>query len=398
MNETYDEIVRTVFERVRKRLDDTWPVEKDGSGPPERLVMKDAIKRLHPQISIVCLRVDKTRHPEYRDDLRCVLIYDFSKPGPTQVKFLGEADENDATMLKQVLAEQWSPQVAEHYFRDLGADARISGIMETEGVKKILQSVPYDLKQHIGEFEFDMCGRLMDWLQATVETPDPLAEYAKRYDLLSIEAPSDEALKDPDPRMQNFIRWRENRAYRLTLENLAEDVSKVFLIPPVPEEVRTTFQQAKDLHIYGYFRYDFFTLAILFAYMALEAAIRHRWCKSLKPPIILELPESKKKPRKSLTLDGADYRSMGQWCFRNNRYPHDLLVNGKPFPDSVRDLLDHLVEEGSMTLWERKQCESAWQIRNTLAHPGVPGTPVHIAAILCHCCFAGYSSRYKRPF
>lgn len=276
MNETYDEIVRTVFERVRKRLDDTWPVEKDGSGPPERLVMKDAIKRLEPQISIVCLRVDKTRHPKYRDDLRCVLIYDFSKPGPTQVKFLGEADEDNATVLKQVLAEQWSPQVAEHYFRDLGADARISGIMETEGVKKILQSVPYDLRQHIGEFEFDMCGRLMDWLQATVETPDLLAEYAKRYDFVPVEVPSGEALKGPDPRMQNFVRWREGKPLPLTVEDLAKDMAMVFLIPSVPEEVRKTFQRAKDLFVYGYFRYDFLTVAALFAYMALETALRCR--------------------------------------------------------------------------------------------------------------------------
>ncbi len=63
MNETYEEIVKTTLHRVRKRLDDTWPVEKDGSGPAERILMKDAIKRLEPQISIVCLRVDKTRHP-----------------------------------------------------------------------------------------------------------------------------------------------------------------------------------------------------------------------------------------------------------------------------------------------------------------------------------------------
>jgi len=62
MDETYEEIVQTTFERVRKRLDDTWPVEKDGSGPPERIVMKYAIKRLQPQISIVCLRVDRTKH------------------------------------------------------------------------------------------------------------------------------------------------------------------------------------------------------------------------------------------------------------------------------------------------------------------------------------------------
>lgn len=276
MNDKYDEIVRKVFERVRKRLDDTWPVEKDGSGPPERLVMKGAIKRLRPQISIVCLRVDKTRHPEYRDDLRCVLIYDFSKPSPTQVKFLGEADERDATVLKQVLAEQWSPQVAEHYFQDLGADARISGIMETEGVKKILQSVPYDLRQHIREFEFDMCRRLMDWLQATVEQPDPLVEYAKHYDSVSIEVPSEEALKDPDPRMKNFVRWREGKPYPITLGDLARDVAKVFLIPPVPEEIKKTFQRGKDFFVFGYFRYDFFTVAVLFAYVTLEAAIRYR--------------------------------------------------------------------------------------------------------------------------
>ncbi len=333
MNETYDEIVRTVFERVRKRLDDTWPVEKDGSGPPERLVMKDAIKRLEPQISIVCLRVDKTRHSKYRDDLRYVLIYDFSKPGPTQVKFLGEANEDDATVLKQVLAEQWSPQFAEHYFRDLKADARISGIMETDGVKKILQSLPFDLRKHPMDFEFDTYRKLMDWLQATVETPDPLAEYAEHYDSVPIEAPSEEVLKNPDPRMQNFIRWREGKAYPLTPGDLARDVARVFLIPPVPEEVRKTFQRAKDLFVYGYFRYDFFTVAALFAYMALETALRYRWCRSISGEVSARLPRAK-----------------------------------------MRKLLEGLVKRGMLTIWEQRQCELAWRIRNSLAHPETSST------------------------
>jgi len=345
MNETYDEIVRTVFERVRKRLDDTWPMEKDGSGPPERLVMKDAMKRLEAQISIVCLRVDKTKHPEYGDDFRCVLIYDFSKPGPTQVKFLGEANEDDATVLKHVLAEQWSPQFAEHYFQDLRADAHISGIMETDGVKKILQSLPFDLRKRPMDFEFDTYRQLMGWLQATVETPDPLAEYAKRYDSVPIEVPPEEALKNPDPRMQNFVRWRDGKPCPLTVGDLAEDVARVFLIPPVPEEVGKTFQRAKDLFVYGYFRYDFFTVAVLFAYMALETALRYRWCRSISGKVSATLPRGK-----------------------------------------MRKLLEGLVKGGILTIWEQRQCEWAWEIRNSLAHPEIASTylPSHAIAGLRH--------------
>lgn len=86
----------------------------------------------------------------------------------------------------------------------------------------------------------------------------------------------------------------------------------------------------------------------------------------------------------NLELNRAVYRTMEKFCFKNDRYPHELLVNGKPFPDSVRDLLDRLVEERSMTLWERKQCELARKIRNSLAHPEVPSTylPSHAIAAL----------------
>ncbi|MGI0016755.1 MAG: hypothetical protein ACREBU_25305, partial [Nitrososphaera sp.] len=62
--------------------------------------------------------------------------------------------------------------------------------------------------------------------------------------------------------------------------------------------------------------------------------------------------------------------------------PQELLVNGKSFPDSMRDLLDQLVREGTMNLWERKQCEFARRVRNSLAHPEYPSVYLPSRAIV----------------
>lgn len=377
MKDGWEAVVLRSFERVKDRLNAAWRAEADGSGPPERMAMKAAIQRLRPEIFVIILPLDRTKVPGAADDVRSVLIYDFSRQGPACVRFLGKA-ETDTSVFRHVLVEQLGSRYGEQVLRDLDGDPRVTGRFDTEDTQKTVQVLLYDVRRNQDRLESDIYLHLSSWLDWTVERPDPLAEYGKRYGLTPEEVPSEEALMRPDPRTSSFGRWREDGIHPLTLRDLAEAISKMVLIPAVPDEVRTTLQRAKDLYVQAYFKYDFFTIATLLAWMALEAALRHRWCQTLRLPIRLELTPGKrgKKPRITLRLDRAEYRRMEEFCFDSHRSPRELRVNGRPFPSSMRDLLDCLVNEGVLTRWEQKLCETAWHLRNSLAHPEQP--PVYL--------------------
>ena len=66
-----------------------------------------------------------------------------------------------------------------------------------------------------------------------------------------------------------------------TFEERQASVSDILLISKVPKDVQLTFRRAKDAYICGYFRYDFFTMAVHYASLALEAAIKARWSACL---------------------------------------------------------------------------------------------------------------------
>jgi hypothetical protein len=47
-----------------------------------------------------------------------------------------------------------------------------------------------------------------------------------------------------------------------TFQERQEAVCDSRLIPKVPRDIQLTFQRAKDIYVAGYFRYDFYTVAV----------------------------------------------------------------------------------------------------------------------------------------
>jgi hypothetical protein len=147
-----------------------------------------------------------------------------------------------------------------------------------------------------------------------------------------------------------------------TFEERQAAVCNIQLIPKVPKDVQLTFRRAKDAYILGYFRYDFFTIAVHYSALAIEAAIKARWSITLPQKVTLSCgTDTTEMPFPSHTKI-LNLRMQRNW----NRA--QVSVDGKNFPSSTDKLLDWLEEEQIISKWERKRLRNGLDMRNALSH------------------------------
>jgi hypothetical protein len=63
----------------------------------------------------------------------------------------------------------------------------------------------------------------------------------------------------------------------IRLEDRYASVADIQLPQSVPEQVQSGFNMARNLWVYGWFHYPFYTLASFHAYVCLESALQERW-------------------------------------------------------------------------------------------------------------------------
>ncbi|MCK4521796.1 MAG: hypothetical protein KAU20_04430 [Nanoarchaeota archaeon] len=89
---------------------------------------------------------------------------------------------------------------------------------------------------------------------------------------------------------------KEGKSKSVELEDLQQHISTIVLNSKIPKEVKRVFNGAKDLYLFGYFRYYFFTISNHYTLLSLESALRNR-CNQLfgKSKKFLSLNEVIKK-------------------------------------------------------------------------------------------------------
>jgi hypothetical protein len=162
-----------------------------------------------------------------------------------------------------------------------------------------------------------------------------------------------------DPITAMFAKLSDGKP--LSIEERQKDVCDIQLIPKVPEDVRVTLRRAKDAYIFGYFRYDFFTVAVHYASLALEAAIKARWSASLPKKVTVSCGSDK------VEMHFPSHTKIFALC-KSRWGSRDVLVDGQRFPFSSKALLDWLEREKIVTKWERKCLRIGLDMRNTLSH------------------------------
>jgi len=364
---TWESFFLQAFSRIKKQLNEHYRVEEDGSGPPLIVALRELVNKLPCAIKVLMLKVDRTKFPHLEDDVCPLLGYDFTRLGKAIVDYIGLVDANDKIKLKDTLTKRFQLQDAETFVEDFCKDFRITGTFDPEHPDTSVHFFFYDPRRALDEFVSDFVLQFDNFLGRMVaEKYDKIIDYNELFNLkIDPIFPADELLEQ-DKRVRSFVRLINGGSRPTTIEDLQADVASTQLMPTVPEDVKRVYERAKELYIFGYFRYDFFTISRHYAYLALESAIKNRYYQSFGKEVILS-----NRKGKQVKMGGIDHKTVIHFCLRNRRDGwnyHEVLADGKKFALTKRELLDWLVQNKIITMWERRLCEHGLQQRDFLSH------------------------------
>ena len=350
-----------VFAEAQKRIFEQYPLEKDKSGSPETLAIREVAAKLPCPMRIAEIRVDTEKHKHIEDAVCQIIRYDFSKLGTkTQaVDYYGLVDARNSEELQKLLATRFD--LKEAWFDDFNKDFRTTGWFEG-GVDTYTQFPLYDIKANSQKFVFDFLTYAFPILieKACWNARQPHVDWASKFNLQPDQILPMKELTRIDKTVDAFESYSGPKG----IEKLQQEICGIQLIPSVPGSVKKVFQDAKDLHTYGFFRYSFFAVAQHYAYLALESAIKNRYYQSFGKENTLQNEKGE-----TVKIGSIDHQAMIDLCRRMKWDIRKLQINGEKFAYHPRELLDWLVREKIITEWERKQCDKGILLRNIMSHP-----------------------------
>lgn len=360
MNQTYDwpGYFDRFFEEVKRQFRDRHPFQDKSEISPKMAALSDAISNLPVPVDIIDVKVDISKHSHIKDEICQLMRFDFSKYGVRVVSYHGAVDSNRPEELSRWLTS-FGFTDAQKLAPDFCSNLNIVGFGDTENPEVYFIFKTYDVRKNVETFVDDFL--MMFWPPVL---PAPIIErfLRKEMDFNALY----KLTKDRTSTISENIEQAEKRAYpRATFEQLQEHIADIQLIPKVPEDVKRVFKRAKDLYVFGYFRYEFFTVSEHYAFLALESAIKHRYILSLGGTAVLT-------NRKGETAEISQPSYEGIWRFcKSNRKAWDarkIKVNDMRFPYNMQRLLDWLVNTNLIAKWERDLLDAGVYLRNSLSH------------------------------
>jgi hypothetical protein len=355
---------KRMFSEARKIILERYRFEEDGSGPPETLAIRRIVTDFPCPVRVAEIRIDTEKHEHIKDEVCQVVRYDFSGLGTSEslvdrsIEYCGFIDAKQSEKLKEILVKNFD--LKDNWFDDFYRDFKIIGWSDDE-VSFYTQFLLYDIRKDFTKFVYDFISQVFSSLEEKI-----IQESRKGIDW------SSEFNLEPDPiqlmsKITNMDRTLEafpSFSKGAGIEELQKDICTIQLIPSVPENVTKVFRHAKDLHIYGFFCYGFFTISQHYAYLALESAIKTRYYQSFGREITLE-----NEKHETVKMGRIDHQGIMDFCRRRKGWDvRRLWINGKRLAYNTKELLDWLVGEKIITLWERRRCYRGMTLRNIMSH------------------------------
>jgi len=349
-----------MFSEAKKIVFERYKLEKDGSGPPETLAIREVVDKFLCPVRIAEIRIDIEKHRHIKDEVCQIIRYDFSQLGVAQrtVEYYNTVDAMDSEKLRELLVKKFD--LNEISFEDFYRDFRTTGWCDDEA-SFYVQFPLYDIKKNPRKFVFDFLaypfdsflgkmrqkfGRGVDWNSKFELKPDPILPISE--------------ITKMDKTTGAFLPFSEGAS----IEKLQEDICNIQLIPNVPGDVKTVFRHAKNLHIYGFFCYNFFAISQHYAYLALESAIKNRYYQSFGKENTLENEKGE-----TVKVGSIDHQTIIDFCRTTKGWNYrKVKINGEKFAFTTVELLDWLVKKKIITEWERKQCDNGMKLRHLMSH------------------------------
>lgn len=356
-------LLKRGLDTAKEYLQRKFVLERDGSGPPNRVAIRALIDALPCPVKVFEVRLDRTAHTYLRDDVCPLIAYDLFRLGAFDVEPCGTVDGQDVAALRRVLIEHSVPSgLVEAFLQGLPHETWPLSVWDTGDNPTSLQFLFYDPQKDEAQFAADLAAHLQTAFEQMPPARASEFDFTPAYHLQPDPLRAAPDPRTPDPLIAAFVSLDERGVVSLTLDELQQRAASLLLIPPIPEHVRRVFDRARHLYVFAYAWYEFFTMAQHQASLAVESAVKHRYTLALGETVTLRTATGAE-----MSLTSPDYERIWRHWHEHKRRP--LTVNGKPFPNTMRQLLDWLVEHKVLTLWERKVCAHLLDMRNMLSHP-----------------------------
>jgi len=225
----------------------------------------------------------------------------------------------------------------------------------------IVDFIPFDIRERPEAYAKYLAeSLLMDNSEMLIPRFKKEIDYNAVYGLPTDAILSLEDWTKIDPTTAMFVNLSDGKPP--TFQEWQEAVCDIQLIPKVPQDIQLTFQRAKDIYVAGYFRYDFHTIAVHYAALAIEAAMKARWTASLPQNVTLA------SGGKTRDMAFPSHTKIFGFLMKEKWSRRKTLINGQPFPASTEKLLDWLEHEKLVTKWERRGLRTGLDMRNALSH------------------------------
>jgi len=359
-------IIREAFKKLKEKFYQKYKIaERETDTYPPILTQRDIIESLPPSLQIIEL-IGPENHPNLKNGKGYILNYNFDELNSNKVQYCGSVPHTQPEKLVSILVDKChlKEDTVKSYAFDICKNFQITGMWDPPETW-YLQFIPDDVMKNPKALDDSLRHTFLLFPDVPILSDKfrrPFHDdYVRTYNL------------QPDPIFQKdeFVKAdRRSSTFNLSLEKLQKNVANIQLIPSVPEDVKIVFKRAKQLYLFGYFRYEFFTISQHYAFLALESAMKTRYAKSLGDKAILTDRKDKDLRRE---ISVTTYRAIGGFCRANKGWNvRTLLVNNESFPYSGRKLLDWLENNHMIRRWERGSYEARLFLRHSYSHQERP--------------------------
>jgi len=362
-NRTIADEVAEAHERVASILRSACPqfarLKPDGSGSPLMLALRDAFHAFPTPTEN--LLVDAGGFSSWRDNAPywTIVRYDLSQPNTNTIRFVREVRASELPLNRSLLSEHFGID------DDSVDDACALKVICSWDEDFFTLFAPFDIRKQADDYARELAERVArdsPFREMFVRETD----FKGKYGLKADQVLSFADLTKIDGLSACFLRIDTSEPP--PVESRQQGVASVQLIPQVPEAVCRALHWAKRLYVFGYFEYGFYTIALHYAYLALEAALHARWSATLTRPCMLRYRD-KTKAVEQVTLDHPSRAAIRSYCKQRGWRVEQVLVNGERFPLTAGAVLASLRRNGIINDWQAEQFKELWlELRNYHSH------------------------------
>ena len=308
----WEETFGIVSNHLRDAFTRSFPFKHDGEVSPTILGLRDAFYAFPVPTDVVLVDTGKVEAGKPR------IFLPSEKEGPVWTRIAHHVGDTLGPRITfhgaraLVDFDNWSSLLVQHFaFRDDdGSLESVRNLTSTgfwdEETLDIIDLIPFDIRERPEVYARHLTESLfMNNQQMLIRKFKKEIDYNTAYSLVRDPILSLAEWTRIDSTTALFVKLADGNPP--TLEERQEAICDIQLIAKVPSDVKVTFRRAKDAYIFGYFRYDFFTLAVHYAALAIEAAIRARWTASLRENVTLTCGAKKERHAVPLSYENTQF-------------------------------------------------------------------------------------------